>query len=169
MDQVYEAVGEIAGEEGPEVLAAVLAESAGDEDLGVAVAHGELDVGVGLVVAEEDVEAGLALLDEVIFEGQRFAFIGYGDVVDVDGLAHERAGFAIVDLVGFEEVGADAGAEVFGLADVDDFALGVFVEVAAGRGGDGADFGEEVHACLFSLDGVGCGKFLPALGWNLPG
>jgi hypothetical protein len=42
-------------------------------------------------------------------------------------------------LVGFEEVGAHAGAQVLGLADVDDLALGVLVEVAAGEGGDGAD------------------------------
>ncbi len=50
-----------------------------------------------------------------------------------------------VGLVGFEEVGAHAGAEVLGLADVDDLAFGVLVEVAAGEGGDGADFCVEIH------------------------
>jgi hypothetical protein len=70
--------------------------------------------------------------------------VGDGDVVDVDGLAHQGAGLG-VGLVGLEEVGADAGAQVLGLADVDDLALGVLVEVAAGEGGDGADFGLEVH------------------------
>ncbi len=107
--------------------------------------QGELDVGVGLVVAQQDVEAGLALLDEVVFEGEGFALVGDGDVFEVDGLAHERAGLG-VGLVGGEEVGADAGAQVLGLADVDDLALGVLVEVAAGAGGERADFGEEVHA-----------------------
>ena len=144
MDEVDEAVGEVAGEVGAEVGAAVLAQAAGDEDLGVAVAERELDVGVGLVVAQQDVEARLALLDEVVFEGEGFALVGDGDVFDVDGLAHERAGLG-VRLVGFEEVGADAGAEVLGLADVDDLALGVLVEVAAGAGGQGADFCEEIH------------------------
>lgn len=51
----------------------------------------------------------------------------------------------IVALVGFEEVGTDARTEVLGLADIDDLARGVFVEVASGLGGDSADFGEEVH------------------------
>ena len=160
VDEVDEAVGEVAGEVGAEVLAAIFAELACDKDLGVAVAQGEFDVGVGLVVAKEDVEAGLALLDEVVFKGEGFALVVDGDVVDVDGLAHEGAGFGIA-LRGFEEVGADAGAEVFGLADVDDLALGVFVEVAAGLGGDGADFGEEVHgmAAPFSLERA-------AVGWS---
>lgn len=149
VDEVDETVGEVAGEVGAEVLAAIFAELAGDEDLGVAVAGGELDVGVGFVIAEEDVEAGLALLDEVVFEGEGFAFVVNGDVFDVDGLAHEGAGLG-VGLGGFEEVGADAGTEVFGFADVDDHALGIFVEVAAWFWGDGADFSEEIQgaACF---------------------
>ena len=126
---------------------------AGDEDLGVAIADGELDVGIGFVVAEKDVKAGLALLDEIVFKRERFAFVVDDDVVEVDGLAHEGAGFAVVGLIGNQEIGADAGAQVFGFADVDDFAFGIFVEVAAGCGGDGADFFEEVHACAAtSLD-----------------
>ena len=145
MDDVDEAVGEVAGEVGAEVGAAVFAEAAGDEDLGVAVGEGELDVGVGLVVAEEDVEAGLALLDEVVFEGEGLALVGDGDVLEVDGLAHEGAGLAVVGLVGGEEVGAHAGAQVLGLADVDDHSLGILVEVAAGAGGEGADFLVDVH------------------------
>ena len=47
---------------------------------------------------------------------------------------HQGAGFG-VGLGGFEEVGADTGAEVLGLADVDDLTVGVFVEVDAGPGG----------------------------------
>jgi hypothetical protein len=66
--------------------------------------------------------------------------VGDGDVVHVDGLAHQRAGLR-VHLVGFEEVGADARAQVLRLADVDHLALGVLVEIAAGRGGQGTDFG----------------------------
>ena len=145
MDEVDEAVGEVAGKVGAEVGAAVFAEAAGDEDFGVAIAEGELDVGVSLVVAEKDVEARLLLLDEVVFEGEGFVLVGDGDVLDVNGLAHEGAGFC-VGLGGIEKVGADAGAKVLGLADVDDLALGVLVEVAARLGGDGSDFLVEIHA-----------------------
>ena len=126
MDEVDDAVGEVAGEVGAVVHAAVAAETAGDEDFGPAISEGELDVGIGFVVAQQDVEAWLALLDEVVFQGKGFVLVVDEDVVDVDGVAHEGAGFG-VGLGGFEEVGADAGAEVFGLADVDDLAVGVLI------------------------------------------
>ncbi len=147
MDEVDQPIGEVAGEVGAEVGAAVLAQAAGDEDLGVAVVQGELDVGVGLVVAQQDVEARLALLDEVVFERERFALVVDRDVFDIDGLAHQRAGLG-VGLAGLQEVRAHPGAQVLRLADVDDLALGVLVEVAAGQGGDGADFLEQVHLAL---------------------
>ena len=53
VDEVDKTMGEVAGKVRAEVLAAILAELAGDEDLGKSVAHGEFDVGVGLVVAKE--------------------------------------------------------------------------------------------------------------------
>ena len=139
MDELDDAVGEVAGEVGAVVGGAVFAQAAGDEDLGEAIGERELDVGVGLVVAEQDVEARLALLDEVVFKRQRFVLVGDEDVVEVDGLAHERAGFG-VGLRGLEQVGADARAQVLGLADVDDLALGVLVEVDAGLGGQSDGF-----------------------------
>ena len=144
MDELDDAIGEVAGKVGAVVGGAVLAQAAGDEDFGKAVGQRELDVGVGLVVAEQDVEAGLALLDEVVFKGQGFVFVGDQDVVEIDGLAHQRAGFG-VGLGGFQEIRADARAQVFGLADVDDLALGVLVEIHAGLGGEGADFLVEIH------------------------
>ena len=87
---------------------------------------------------------GLLLLDEVILEGERFFVIGDDDVIDVDGLAHQRAGFRVFPAA-FVEVGGDAAAQVLRLADVDDFAFGVLVEIDAGLGRDGADFGEKIH------------------------
>ena len=132
------------GKVGAVVGGAVLAQTARDEDLGIAIGERELHVGVGLVVAQQDVEARLALLDQVVFERQRFVLVGDQDVVDVDGLAHERAGLG-VGLRGFEQIGADAGAKVLGLADVDDLALGVLVEVHARLGGQNANFLDEIH------------------------
>src|ERR1700733_13374823 len=43
------------------------------------------------------------------------------------------------------EVAGYAAAQVFGLAHVDDLTLGILVEIDAGFGWDGADFGQEVH------------------------
>ena len=70
--------------------------------------------------------------------------VGDKDGFDVDGFAHERAGFG-VGLRGFEQIGAHARAQVVGLAHVNDLALGVLVEVHAGLRGQGADFLVEVH------------------------
>ena len=155
MDEFGHAVGQIAGEVRAIVGGAVLAQAAGDEDFGEAVGERELHEWVGFVIAEEDVETGLALLDEVVFEGEGLMLIGDEDGVEVDGLAHERAGFG-VGLVGFQQVGADARAEVIGLADVDDLSLSVLEKVDAGLGGKLADFLVKVHErrraggeCLF--------------------
>jgi hypothetical protein len=144
MDELDHAVGEVAGKVRAVVGRAVLAQAARDEDLGETVGEGELDVGVGLVVAQQDVEARLALLDEVVFEREGFVLVGDEDVLDVDGLAHERAGFG-VGLRGFKQIGAHARAQVVGLAHVDDLALGVLVEIHAGLRGQGADFLVEIH------------------------
>ena len=76
--------------------------------------------------------------------------VGHRDVVHVDRLAHQGAGFGI-GLRRFEEVGAHPGAEVLGFADVDHLALGVLVEVAAGRSGQGADFCQQIHGPLFEF------------------
>ena len=144
MDELDDAIGKVAGKVGAVISGAIFAESAGDEDFGVAIGERELDVGVGLVVAEQDVETRLALLDEVVLEGQGLLLIGNEDVVEIDGLAHEGAGLG-VGLVGFKQVRANARTEVLRLADVDDLALRIFVEVDARLGGEGADFFVEVH------------------------
>ena len=95
MDELDDAMGEVAGKIRAVVGAAVFAQAASDEDLGIAVAERELHVRVGLVVAKQDVEAWLALLDEVVFKGEGLAFVVDEDVVEVDSLAHERAGLGV--------------------------------------------------------------------------
>ena len=150
MDQLDDAPGQAAGKVRAVVGRAVLQQPPRDEDLGEAVAHGELDIGIALVVLEQDVEARLALLDEVGFEGQRFALVADQDVFEIDGLAHQRAGFG-VGLRGFQQVRANARAQVLGLAHVDHRTFGVLVEVNAGLGGQGADFLVEVHGGATSL------------------
>ena len=82
MDELDNAVGEVAGKVGAVVGGAVFAQAASDEDFGEAVGQREFDVGVGLVVAEQDVEARFALLDEIVFEGESFMLVGDEDVVE---------------------------------------------------------------------------------------
>ncbi len=89
MDELDDAIGEIARKIGAVVGSAVLAQAAGDEDFGIAVGERELDVRVSLVVAEQDVEAWLALLDEIVFKRQCFMLVGDENVFEIDGLAHE--------------------------------------------------------------------------------
>ena len=103
MNQLRHAVSEIAGEVRSVVGPAILAQAPGYEDFWKALVERELHIGVRFVIAEQDVESRLALLDEVIFEGQGFVLVGHQDVIDVHGLAHERAGFGI-GLRGFKQV-----------------------------------------------------------------
>ena len=151
MDQIDDAIREIGREVGAVVGAAVFFQAAGYVDARVALGQGELYVGISFVIAQQDVEAGLLLLDEVIFERERFFVVGYDDVVDVHGFADQGAGFGVVGAA-LVEIGADTVAQVFGLADVDDFAFGVLVEVHAGGGGDGADFLLEIHQGVYFID-----------------
>ena len=144
MDEFDHAIGQVAGKVRAVVGRAVLAQAARDEDLGEAVGERQLDVGVSLVVAQQNVEARLALLDEVVFERQRLMLVGHQDVIEVDGLAHQRAGLG-VGLRGLQQIRAHPRAQVLRLAHVDDFALGVLVEIHAGLGGKDADFLVEVH------------------------
>ena len=144
MDEIDQPVREVSGEVRAEIGAAILAQAAGDEDLGMAVVHRQLDVGVGLVVAQQNVEARLALLDEVVLERQRLALVGNRDVFEIDRLAHKRAGL-LVHLVGGQEVGAHARSQVLRLTDVNDLALGVLVQVAACGGGQRTNFCEQIH------------------------
>jgi hypothetical protein len=116
VDEVHQAVGQIAGEVRAEVGGAILAQTPGDVDAGEFLI-GELDVGVGFVVAEKDIEAGLVLLDEVIFQAQGFFFVVDGDVGDIAGAVDEGAGFGFEQAVVIEVV-ANAGTEIFGFADV---------------------------------------------------
>ena len=151
MDEVHQAMRQVAGEVGAEVGAAVLAQPPRDVYPREAL-FGELDVGVRLVVAQEDVVAGLALLDEVVLERQRLLLVLDRDVVDGAGFREQTAGLGVGELL-FEEVAADAVAQALGLADVDDPATSVFVEVDAGgrwqRGGTRLELfemGEGGHA-----------------------
>ena len=114
------------------------------EDLGVTVAEREFHVGIGLIVAQQDVEARLALLDQVVFKRQRLMLIRDGDVFQIHRLAHQRAGLGM-RLVRRKKVRPDPRTQVLGLADVDYSPFGVLIQIAAGAGGQRANFLEQIH------------------------
>ena len=105
----------------------------GREDVGL----GDRDVGVGLVVLEVHVEVGVVLGDEVALQDERLVLGADDDVVEgLDDLHHEGD---LLPVVCKRDVLLEAGAEVLGLAHVDDGARGVLPQVAAGVGGDERD------------------------------
>src|ERR1700678_482382 len=144
VDQIDDAIGQVGREVGTEIYTAIFAQTWSYVDSGVALGEGPLDVGVGLIVAQQDVEARLLLLDQVILERERFSVVGYDYVVDIDGFADERAGFCVLP-PSLMEIGRDARAEVFRLADVDNFAFGVFVEIDSGERREATDFAGKIH------------------------
>ncbi len=95
MYEVDDAIGEIGREVGAIVGAAILAQAARYIYAGEALGQGEFYVGVSLVVTQQNVETRLLLLYEMVLEGQRLLIIGDNDVVDIDRLTDERAGFRV--------------------------------------------------------------------------
>jgi len=150
VNQIDDAIREIRREVRAVVRAAVLAQTARDVNPRPALAESELHIRISLIVAQQDVEARLALLDEIVLKSQRLFVVADDDVIDIDRLAHQRAGFGILP-ASFMEVAGHAAAQVFRLAHINDFAFGVLVEIHAGLGGDGADFLEKIHRAIFDL------------------
>ena len=150
VNQIDDAIGEIGGEEGSVVGATILAQAASHVNSRKTLAQSEFHVRVGFVIAQQDVEARLLLLDEIVLECQRLFIIGDDNVVDVDGLANERPGLCIQPPA-FMKIRGNPGAQILCLADVDDFAFGVLVQVHAGGGGQGADFLRQIHQILIFI------------------
>ena len=75
-------------------------------------------------------------LDQVVFERQRLFLVMNDDAGNVARLEQEAAGLGVGKLFG-QEIGADAVAQAFGLADVDHPAAAVAVLVNARRRGQG--------------------------------
>ena len=144
MNQIDDAIGKIRGEVRAIVNAAIFAQAPRDIDTREALGERELYVGIRFVIAQQNVEARFFLLDEMVLKRERFLIVGDDDVIDIDGLANQRAGFCVFP-ASLMKIRGDAGAQVLRLADIDDLALGVFVEVHAGGGGNGTNFGLEIH------------------------
>ena len=119
---------------GTKVTRALAVLLAGVLDRGKDVGLRDGDEGVGLVVLVVHVEVRVVLRDEVSLQDERLVLGAHDHVVKgLDHLHHERDLLAVILQ---RHVLAHAGAQVLGLAHVDDLALGVLPEVAAGVGGD---------------------------------
>ena len=143
--KIHDPIGQIGREVGAIIRAAIFPQAAGDVDSRKALAQRELHVWIGLVVTQKNVKSRLLLLDEVVLESQCLFVVCDNDVVDIDGLADQRAGFGICD-PSFMKIRGDPAAQVLGLTDIDDFAFRVLIQIHASGGGDGPDFGLQVHA-----------------------
>lgn len=124
----------IGGGVGAEDFAASFAGVAGEHDPGEFFV-GDDDVGIRLVVAEPDVVGGPVLFDEVAFEDEGFEFAVHYDPFDVADLV-DHSGDPVAVVGGLVEIASDAGAQVDGLADIEDVADFVPVDVATGLLGD---------------------------------
>ena len=144
VDEIDDAVGEVRRKIRTVIDRTVAPQPARHVDARKALGRRELDVGIALVVAQQNVIARLLLLDQVVFERQRLALVGHDDVLDIDGLAQQAAGLGVFGGA-VEKVGAHPGPQVLGLADVNDLAFGVLVEIHAGIGRQSANFLVQVH------------------------
>lgn len=113
-----------------EVESTIFFDFAGEINTGIFFLHGEFDVGIGFVIAQHDIEFGVVFLDEIVLEGQSFAFVADNDGFEVSDFAGQRAGFG-VDPAGFQEIGADSAAKRGGFSDVENRTASVFEDVDA--------------------------------------
>src|SRR5207253_11354514 len=108
------------------------------------LAQRQLDIGISLVIAQQQVEARFTLLDEVVLERQRLFFVVNDDVLDVSRLADQRAGLGL-DLDPLHEIRTHPRPQALRLANVDDLALGVLVEIHSGPERQGSNFFAQIH------------------------
>ena len=131
---------------GAEVLRVGLVLLARVLDGGEHVALRERDERVGLVVLEVGVEEGGVLVDEVLLEHERLVLVLHHEVVEGVDLVDQQRDLRTLVLV--VHVLAHAGAQLLGLADVDDLAGLVLPEVHARLRG---------HAVELALDALELG------------
>ncbi len=125
------------GDVGAEITRAVTDRPAGQADLGKGGLERDPDEGKRLVVLQVEIVAGLVLVHQVALEDERLVFAAGDDVLDVAELRHQPGGLGI-EVAGFLEVRPHPVPQVAGLADVDDLAPGVPVQVDARRVGQGS-------------------------------
>jgi len=145
MDEIDQPVRKISWKVGTVVRPAIFAQSAGHKDFRIAIVHRQLDVRIGLVVPQQNVEARLLLFDQVVLKRQCLVLICDRDVLDIDGLPHQRACLGI-GLRRLQKVGTHPRTQVFRLTYVDNLAVSIFIEITTWLGGEGSNFLVKIHA-----------------------
>ena len=154
VNQIDNAIRKTGREVRPEVERAVLAQAPRRKHARITLTDRQLDVGIRLVVAQKNVVARLLLLDQIVLERQRFLLVVDHDVVEIDGLAQQGPCLGVLGGA-FQKVRPHPRAQVVRLAHVDDLALGVFVQIHAGRGRKSADFLVKIHAGSAGAENAG--------------
>src|SRR5580658_10336876 len=117
VDQVDQAISEASREVRSKINRAIFLQATSDINARVFFESGILNIRIGFVVAKKDVKFRLVLLDKIVFQRQRFFYVVDDDVVDVNNLAHQRAGLGV--LYAFvKKVRAHAIAQGLGFSDV---------------------------------------------------
>ena len=144
MNQIHRAMRQVGGKIRAVIDTAILAQPPRHVYAGEALAQRQLDVGISFVIAQQHVEARFTLLDEVVLKRQRLFFVVNDDVLDVGRLAHQRAGLGL-DLDPLHEIRAHPRPQTLRLANVDDLALGVLVQIHSGPERQGSNFFAQIH------------------------
>ena len=121
VNQMHEPVGEAGREVRAEIKRAVLEEAARHVDARIFFKCRVADVRIRLVVPQQDIKLGLVPLDQIIFEGERLAFVIDYDIFEVGDFADERTRLRVLP-AGFEEVGLDASSQRARFSDVENSA-----------------------------------------------
>ena len=127
----------------PEVADALALAAPDDHGPGPLLVQGDGQERVALVVPQAHVEPGTVLLDEAVLEHERLDLVAHLHPLDRGGRGHHLGG-ARMQPGRILEVAAHPRAQVRGLADVDDPALGVLELVGAGGVRDRAG-GRSLH------------------------
>jgi len=125
VNEVHQPMRQVSGEIRPVIAGPILLQASRNVNSRIPFRR-ELDVGIRLVIAQQDVIARLPLLDQVVLERQSFLFVVDLDKFDLARVMNQRAGFDVRKPL-FQKVAANTRAQVFGLPDVDDSAVSVFV------------------------------------------
>lgn len=112
----------------------------------------QLEMRVRLIVLEHDVEPRLVFFYEIGFEHESLDLAVDDDEFEIGNMPDELARFWIEVSAGLEIL-SYAAAKVLGLADIDDLAVGIFVQINAGRFRDLFELFLKSHRLEFSVLG----------------
>ncbi len=121
------------GRVGAKVARAVAQHPPRDRHLRVIIRPMHLDIRVALIIFEADIVVRLVLLDQRVFKQQRFQLRVGGDDLDIGDVAAQALRLNRIDIV--MEIRAHPAAQIDRLANIDDFAILIFVQVNARLGG----------------------------------